>query len=154
MPHLSADVKHTILLEYSAHDTTRSFAALARRHSIHGGADVVRHWHDRWDGSPASLKRKPGSGKARILSRAEVSRHVRAPILAANRAHRAIHYTELLPRVQAATGKQLTLRTLQDYGKQQLRARDKHSKKRTRDESEYTAHGRERRTRLPVENAS
>lgn len=109
---------------------------LARRHAVKGGRDVLRRWLQRWDGSPASLERHAGSGKARALSRAEVSRHVRAPILAANRAHRAIHYTDLLPRVQAATGKQLSIQTLRRYGKGELGAKQKHTKKRTAAESE------------------
>jgi hypothetical protein len=100
-------------------------------------SDVLRRWLQRWDGSPASLlERKQGSGKARVLSRAEINRHVRAPILAANRTHRAIHYTELLPRVQAATGKDLSIQTLRRYGKEELGGRDKPSKKRTAEESE------------------
>jgi hypothetical protein len=106
---------------------------------VNGGREVVREWHRSWDGTPASLERKHGSGKARVLSRAQVSRHVRAPILAANRAHRAIHYTELLPRVQAATGKQLSLRSLQRCGKEDLGARQKRGVKRTADESKCTA---------------
>jgi hypothetical protein len=137
MPHLSADVKHSILLEYTSHSPTHDFAALALRHAVQGGADVVRHWHDRWDGTPASLQRKAGTGRARTLSRADISRHIRAPILAANRAHRAVHYTTLLPSVRAKTGKQLSLRTLRRYGKDVLGAKQKHSKKRTADESEF-----------------
>ncbi len=38
MPHLSADAKHHILLDYCPHDTTRSFAALASRHAVKGGS--------------------------------------------------------------------------------------------------------------------
>ena len=64
---------------------------------------------------------------------------VRAPILAANRAHRAIHYTVLLPRVQAATGKQISIRTLRDYSKQELGGKQKRSKKRTAEECECSS---------------
>lgn len=154
MPHLSAEAKHHILLEYAPRDTTRSFAALARRHAIAGGAGVVRHWHDRWDGTPVSLQRKEGTGRVPLLSRAEVSRHVRAPILTANRAHRAISYTDLLPEVQRKTGKQLSLRTLQRTGKEELGARSKHTKKRTADESEHTRHSGRRCACLCVEHTS
>jgi hypothetical protein len=136
MPHLNAETKHHILLEYAPHDTSRSFAALAARHAVAGGSGTVARWYQRWDGTPASLEEKARTGRPRALSKAEVSRHVRAPILAAKRAHRAIHYTELLPRVQAATGKRPSLRSLQRYGKEELRGRDKQSKKRTADESE------------------
>ncbi len=135
MPHLSADVKHHILLEYSPHDTARSFAALARRHAVKGGERVVRRWHARWDGSPASLERRPGTGRARVLSRAQVQRHIATPIRAANRAHRAIHSPDLLPRVRAATGTQVSLRTVQHYGEEELRAKQKHGVKRTAEES-------------------
>jgi hypothetical protein len=134
MPHLSAEAKHHILLEYAPHDATRSFAALARRHAVKGGREVVREWHRRWDGSVASLERKAGSGKARALSRAQVSRHVRAPILAANRAHRAVSSTRLLPEVHRKTRKQLSIQTLRRYGKEQLGVKFKHRIKRTREE--------------------
>ena len=154
MSHLSAEAKHHILLEYAPHDTTRSFVALARRHTISGGARTVQRWHERWDGTPASLKRKAGTGKAPLLSRAEVSRHVRAPILAANRAHRAISYPDLLSEVQRKTGKQIALRTLRDYGKQQLGASQRRTKKRSADESEHTQQSRDRCARLLVESAS
>ena len=65
-----------------------------------------------------------------------MSRHIRAPILAANRAHRAIHYTELLPQVQQATGKQLSIQTLRRYGKEELGVKQKRGVKRTANESE------------------
>src|ERR1700738_975534 len=104
MPHLSAEAKHHILLEYTPHSATHGFPALAPRHAVYGGARSVQRWHERWDGSPALLQRKAGSGKARALTAAQVSRHVRAPILAANRVHRAIHYTDLLPAVRQKTG--------------------------------------------------
>jgi transposase len=136
MSHLSAEAKHHILLEYSPHYTTYSFAALARRHAIKGGHETVRQWHRRWDGTVQSLKEKQKTGRPRILSRAEVSRHVRVPILAANRFHRAIHYTTLLPSVKAKTGKEISIQTLRRIGKEELGAKQKRSKKRTADESE------------------
>ena len=76
-----------------------------------------------------------GTGSARALSRAEVSRHIRAPILAANRAHRAIHYTDLLPRVRAATGTEVSLRTVRRYGEEELGAKKHRGIKRTAEES-------------------
>jgi hypothetical protein len=139
MPHLSAEAKHHILLEYSPHDATRSFAALARRHAVKGGERLLRLWHRTWDGSPASLERKAGTGKGRLLSRAQVQRHIATPIRAANRAHRAIHYTDLLPRVRAATGTAVSLRTVQQYGQVELGARKHRGIKRTVEESKrYT----------------
>jgi hypothetical protein len=139
MLHLSAEAKHHILLDYSPRSSTDGLTALARRHDIRGGKRTLRNWFQQWDGSAASLERKAGSGKARALSRAQVSRHVRAPILAANRAHRAISYADLLPAVRQKTGKELSLRSLQRYGKEELGAMKRRSKKRTAAESEYSA---------------
>jgi hypothetical protein len=138
MPHLSAEAKHHILLEYAARDTTRSFAALARRHAVKGGSETMRQWYLRWDGTPASLRRKPGTGRARALSTAQVKQHVRAPILRSNLAYRTVKYTKLLPQVQASTGVDVSLRTLQRYGKEELGARSTRGKKRTADECECT----------------
>lgn len=136
MTHLSAEAKHHILLEYATHDATRSFAALAHRHAVKGGAEVVRRWHERWDGTPASLDRKPGTGKARALSKAQVQQYIRTPILRSNRSHLAVKYTKLLPQVRARTGVELSLRTLQRYGKEELGARSTRGKKRTAEERE------------------
>jgi hypothetical protein len=99
---------------------------------------VVRHWHDRWDGTPQSLEHRAVSGRPRMLSRAQVSRHVRPRILAANRRGEAIHYTDLLAPVQAATHTNVSLQTLQRYGRQDLAVKQKHSKKRTADECNCT----------------
>jgi hypothetical protein len=145
MPHLSAEAKHHILLEYSPRDTTRSFAALARRHAVKGGERLLRLWHRRWDGTPASLQERSRPGRPRLLSRAQVARHIATPIRHANRAHRAIHYTDLLPRVRAATGTQVSARTVRRYGEEELGAKQRRGVKRTAEESKrHTTSGRAR----------
>src|SRR5688500_680714 len=103
MRQLSAETKHHILLEYSPHDINRSFAALARRHAVKGGERLLRLWHSRWNGTPASLEHRAGAGRPRILSKAQVAQHIGTPIRAANRAHRAIHYPDLLGKIRNAT---------------------------------------------------
>lgn len=154
MSHLSADTKHHILLEYAAGDSTRSFAQLALRHAVKGGARVVRRWHRRWNGTPASLQHKKGAGRPRILSKVQVSRHVRQPLLAANRAQRSVHYTQLLPTVRQKTGKQLSIQTLRRYGKQELGAKEKHTRKRTAEESECKTSDKRKRVCALVEQMS
>jgi hypothetical protein len=138
MRHLSAETKHAILLEYRSHSPTHGFEALARRHSVKGGKQTIRRWHSRWNGTPQSLERHEGSGTTPILTPSDVSRYVRAPILAANQSHRAVSYTQLLPSVRQKTRKSISLRTLQRTGKEQLQIHSKATRKRTRDECEYT----------------
>jgi hypothetical protein len=98
----------------------------------------VQRWHERWDGAATSLQRKAGGGRPRALSRKEVQQHVRAPILRANRAHRAVHYPSLLSSVCEKTGKIVSPRTLRRYGHEELGARQRRGKKRAADESECT----------------
>lgn len=72
------------------------------------------------------------------MSRKEVQQHVRAPILRANRAHKAVHYPAVVESVRQRTGKEVSLRTLRRYGKEELGARQRKGKKRTAEESECT----------------
>lgn len=143
MTQLSSTAKHHILLEYRALSPSHSFAALAARHGIAGGADVVRHWHDRWDGTPQSLERRAGSGRPRALTRSQANDCVRTPIKNKRRAHAAVHYPDLLPSLQHKTGKQISLRTLQRYGQREFGVKLKHTHTRTEAECECT-HTRER----------
>ena len=138
MKQFPPEQKHSILLEYTPHSRTHSFAALAARHGVAGGEQTVRRWHTQWDGTAASLQRKEGAGRPRVLSGREVQQHVRAPILRANRAHKAVHYSALLSSVQQKTGKEVSARTLRRYGKEQLGAKQRRGKKRTAEESQCT----------------
>lgn len=134
MPHLTAEAKHHILLEYQPRSSTHNFAALARRHNISGGWRTIANWHSRWNGTLQSLQRQQGSGRPHTLTPAEVSRHIRAPILAANRAHRAIHYPDIWRQVQTKTGKTIALRTIRHYGKETLAIKERTTRKRTQAE--------------------
>jgi hypothetical protein len=137
MKQLTADTKHHILLEYRPRSPTHSFVALAARHAVPGGAETVRKWHQRWNGTAASLVHQLVTGRPRVLSKRQVTRHVVPPIRNANRAARAVRYPKLLPQVQAATHTNLSLRTLQRYGKEEAGGIKTRGKKRTAEESKY-----------------
>ena len=137
MKQFPPEQKHSILFEYTPQSRTHSFAALAVRHGVAGGEQTVRRWHKQWDGTPQSLEHEKGAGRPRALDSREVQQHVRTPILRANRAHKAVHYSNLLSAVRQKTGKELSARTLRRYGKEELGAKQKRGKKRTADESEY-----------------
>jgi transposase len=138
MKHLSADAKQLILQQHHAGVRGSGFDALATRYGIKGGGAEVLRWHRRWDGTPQSLEEGARSGRPRKLSTAEVQHHVAARIRRSNRAARPVRYTRLLPQVQAATGSDVSLRSLQRYGKEELGATHTRSKKRTADERECT----------------
>lgn len=138
MKHIAAQQKHDILVHIRDRRGSEQPEEVAARHGVTASRRTVYSWLQQWDGTPRSLERKAGSGKARILSAAEVQRHVRAPILAANRAARPVHYPSLLSSVRQKTGKQVSIQTLRRYGRQELGAKQKRGKKRTADERECT----------------
>lgn len=113
-------LKHNILSLYRPRERGHGFDALARRFAVKGGGNTLRYWYSQWDGTTRSLQIKKRTGRPRLLTAAQVSRHVRAPILAANRAHRSISYPQLLPAVRAKTGKLVSIQTLRRYGRKEL----------------------------------
>ena len=130
--------KHDILSHYRVGSRDASFRALARRFAVQGGDAVILRWYQRWDGTPQSLEHKRGAGRPRSLSKKEVQQHVRTPILRANRAHKAVHYPAVAEAVRQKTGREVSLRTVQRYGKEELGAKQRRGKKRTAEESECT----------------
>jgi transposase len=130
--------KHIILTHYRAGDRSASLRALARRFAVQGGNAVILRWYQRWDGTPQSLETRKRSGRPRVLSKREVQQHVHAPLLRANRAHKQMHYSKLVPSVQEKTAKEVSARTVRRYGKEELGARKGRGKKRTAEESECT----------------
>lgn len=138
MKQLTPKQKHDILVHYRPRSPNHSFVALAK-HAEGGVTDrSIRNWYQRWDGTPTSLQHRTIAGRPRTLSRAQVKRHVQPRIRSANRKHHAIHYPDILPAVRSATHKQLTLRTLQRYGKEELGVKQKTVKIRTARERKCT----------------
>jgi hypothetical protein len=132
--HLTAEAKHHILLEYQRGVRGRGFRALSSRHGVKGGVHTIQRWMQQWDGTAASLKERERTGRPRVLSSAQVTRHIAAPIRNANRAGRVVRYSRLLPQVRASTGKSLSVQTLRRYGRKELGARQTRGKERTEDE--------------------
>ena len=117
-----------------------SFAALARHFNISGGRKVVRDWFRRWDGTPLSLERKEGSGRRALLTPSQVNKLITKPIRRCNQNHTAVEYPELWKSVQQELGPDISLRTIQRYGKKQEGIRNKTTIPRTSAERSYVSH--------------
>jgi transposase-like protein len=133
MPQPTPQQKHSILVHCRSRRAGKSEVDVAAQHGVTVTRETISRWRRRWNGTSQSLQHKSGAGRPRTLTPSEVSRHVRAPILAANRAHKAVSYTMLLPSVQQKTRKKIALRTLRDFGEQQLGVNSMASRKRTSD---------------------
>jgi hypothetical protein len=108
MSEFTPALKHHILQQYLPHSPDNSFAALAKRYDVKGGKSTVQRWYARWDGTPRSLERKPGSGRPRALSSAEIRANIHQPIQSRNRSHRPVHYPELWQSTISTTGKSVS----------------------------------------------
>ena len=138
MKHFFPDRKHSILLEYTPYTCHPSFAALAARHDVAVGVRVIDECYSQWNGTVASLEEKQHTGRPHILIKREVKQYVTPLIRVKNRSVQRVHYPDIQSAVEKETGKQMSLRTLQHYGKEELNAHQRRAKKRTADESEYT----------------
>lgn len=138
MKQFTPQEKHSILLHVRTCRADQSLDDIARLHGVKGGRRTLNNWLQKWDGSAASLEHKHGAGRPRALNKRQVYDLIHMPIRNKNRSHSAISYPQLLPSVQQKSGKQIALRTLQNYGERDVGATMKHTKKRTAQESEYT----------------
>jgi hypothetical protein len=125
MIHPTAQRKHDILIHCQSRRTSESEVDIAAAHGVLASRKTIFNWRRRWNGTPQSLERKVGSGKASILT--------------ANRSHRAASYTKIYDLVKQKTRKNLSLRTLQRIGKEQLHIKSKATVKRTKEEGQYSA---------------
>jgi transposase len=137
MKNFTAEAKHAILLEYQPRSSDHSFPALARRHGVLGGGRIIRRWFERWNGTMQSLRPRPKSGRPPKLTPREIDQHIRQPVLAANKAHQAVHYTTVARQVRAKTHKSVSTRTVQRIGKVGVKGAHKHTKKAEARECEY-----------------
>lgn len=136
MPQPTAQQKHDILVHCQSRRASDSEVDVAAQHGVTVTRQTLYNWRRQWNGTRESLEHKKGAGRPPLLTPSEVSRHIRAPILAANRAQRAIHYPDVLQQIQTKTGKKIALRTLQHYGKEKCQAKERTTHKRTRAECE------------------
>jgi hypothetical protein len=102
--------------------------SLSQQYNIKGGSKTMSRWLQQWDGSPASLERREGSGRHTILTPQEVKDYIQLPIRNKNRSFKPVHYTDLLPSVTQKTGKEISVETIRRIGREQLGVKQKRTK--------------------------
>jgi transposase len=112
------ELKHFILTKYRSNTRGCGFEALAHQYGIAGGGKTIQRWYGQWDGTAASLKRKPGAGRPRLLSEDEVHQYITTPIKNNNRKAKPVQYRDVLHPLRQKTGKAVSLRTVRRYGKE------------------------------------
>ena len=72
----TAHEKHVILTHYAARSRGQSAHTIASLHGMKGGRATLLNWYRRWNGTAASLQRRPVHGRPRVLSPTQVEQHV------------------------------------------------------------------------------
>ena len=111
----SPQQKHDILRHIRSRRDDEDPVNVAAQHGVYVDRKTIWRWQQRWNGTSHSLEHKIGAGRHRILTATQVSRLIRQPILAANRAHRSITYTSLHPLVKQKTHTNVSIRTIRRY---------------------------------------
>jgi len=135
-----AELKQFTLTKYQRNRRGYGFAALAQQYGIDGGGRTIQRWYEQWDGTTASLQHKAGAGRPTMLSEQEVTQYIATPIKKKNRRTRPVHYTDILQPLQENTGKRVSLRTVQRYGKENVGITSKRTIKKTEWECKYHMH--------------
>jgi transposase-like protein len=128
--YFSPDFKQHILQQYIPKEYGHGFEALAKQFDVPGGHSTIRRWYIEWNGNEQSLKHKKGAGRPKILTDSQINTHVLNYTRSKNQKHKAIRYRDVMDRVRKFSRKQVSLRTIQRYGKE-LEIKKKKTIKRT-----------------------
>lgn len=139
-PHHSIQLKHRVCSYYKEHLPDCSFRSVSRLFGLHASGRVLSRWYHQWDGTANSLKEKVGRGRHSILNRAEINRHITFTIRRHNRISRPVSYRHIHCETKAKTCKEMSLRTIQRYGKEKYAIKYKTTKKRTLHERKNLIH--------------
>lgn len=134
------ELKHFILSQYRSNTRGSGFDALAQKYSVAGGGKTIQRWYEQWNGTADSLRRKPGAGRPHLLSEDEVHQHITTPIRKNNRRAKPVQYRDILAPLREETGKRVSLRTVQRYGKENADIKSKTSTTKTEWECKSRTH--------------
>src|ERR1700722_17440573 len=98
----------TILEEYQPGVRGKGLKALAKRHNIKGGHNLVKYWLSKWDGTLNSLEIMSGGDRCSILTEKEKAKHVGQYITRRSKKN-AVNYKEVKEHVENETGKCISL---------------------------------------------
>ena len=137
MKQLTPEVKHSILSHYTSPNNRDTLSSILSLHDIRASRQSVNNWKNQWDGTIESLKHKSVSGRPHILDQRELTRYVETPIREANQSSVPIRYTSIANSIRQKLNKNISDRTIQRYGKEELGGKMGRGKKRSADECKY-----------------
>ena len=110
--------KQKVLQQYKPGVLGCGAKAVAKRFDLPDHKLVLR-WHAVWDGTKESLERKAGAGRKRKLTHEESTTHIKEFVIKRNKDGIPTSYKEVEEEVEAKTGKEISLRTVQRLGREE-----------------------------------
>ena len=112
--HYTPEKMQTILEEYQPGVRGK---ALAKRHNIKGGHNLVKYWSSKWDGTSKSLETLSGGDRRRIFREHEKKKYVDQYITRRSKKN-AVNYVEVKEHIENKTSKSTSGRTARRIGKE------------------------------------
>jgi transposase len=134
----SAEQRHHILTAYTPNSRNNSLRALSIQYGLAADGRTIKRWLKRWDGTVASLQDRKSSGRPRLLTPTLVHNHIRQPIIASNRSHVRVSYTDIHNRIRERNPVQISLRSVRRYGQVVVGARQLRTRRQSVDERKHT----------------
>ena len=125
---------HNILLEYKPGVWGSGFLALSKKYQVQGGSKLISEWYKKWDGTESSLRKQSGGDVRSILTPKEKKLHIRNFVTKKSKVEAAI-YPEVKKNVEKKTGKDISLRSVQEIG-QAMRISSKKRKRASKPRSD------------------
>jgi transposase len=134
----SSNFQHHILSQYQSNQRDKGFHSLARLYNIKGGRHTVKNWYKRWNGTINSLQHKRGAGRPTLLNSTQLKQHILTPIKEKNKNHQGVNYRFIHQNLKLKINKNISLRTIQRYGKEKLNIKNKRTQKHVKQECKST----------------
>jgi len=115
-PTYPAEFQHKVLSEYRRRTRGHTFADLARKYHVIGGASRVRKWFLRWKGTVASLRHIPSGGPKSILTEREKKAHILNFVEERNRSGVQVTWNHVWRNVIKRTKKKISYKRVQRIG--------------------------------------
>jgi transposase len=128
--------KQRVVEYYLRNKPNVSFRFVGDLFQIKGGHVTVKRWHDRYDGTMASLEQRYRSGRPSKLNIQQVNDLITKVVRSHNHLARAINYNKIANSIKQKTNMNISLRTVRRYG-QKSGIKPKKTTKRTYTESKY-----------------
>lgn len=105
----------SILEEYEPRVRGKGIRALAKKHKVQGGHNLIKYWLSKWDGTVESLETVSGGDRRSILTNREKNKYVDRYITRRSKKD-AVQYPEVKVHIENKTGKNISLPTVQRIG--------------------------------------